>query len=41
VIDKDRNPRWSPLRIADVTPEMVAPYFADIGADELVFNRAK
>jgi len=31
VIDKDRNPRWSPPRIADVTPEMVAPYFADIG----------
>jgi len=41
VIDKDRNPRWSPLRIADVTPEMVAPYFADIGADELVFDQSK
>jgi enoyl-CoA hydratase len=40
VIDKDRNPRWSPPRIADVTPEMVAPYFADIGADELVFDKA-
>jgi enoyl-CoA hydratase len=38
VIDKDRNPRWSPPRIEDVTPEMVAPYFAEIGADELVFN---
>jgi enoyl-CoA hydratase len=41
VIDKDRNPRWSPPRIEDVTPEMTAPYFAEIGADELVFNKAK
>jgi len=40
VIDKDRNPRWSPPRIEDVTAEMVAPYFAEIGADELVFDRA-
>jgi enoyl-CoA hydratase len=37
VIDKDRNPRWSPPRVEDVTPEMLAPYFAAIGADELVF----
>jgi enoyl-CoA hydratase len=41
VIDKDRNPRWSPPDIEDVTPEMVAPYFAEIGADELVFNPSK
>jgi enoyl-CoA hydratase len=41
VIDKDRNPRWSPARIADVTPEMTAPYFAEIGADELVFDKTK
>jgi enoyl-CoA hydratase len=39
VIDKDRKPRWSPPRIEDVTPEMVAPYFAAIGADELNFNQ--
>jgi enoyl-CoA hydratase len=38
VIDKDRNPRWSPPRIEDVTAEMLAPYFATIGADELVFD---
>jgi enoyl-CoA hydratase len=38
VIDKDRSPKWSPPRIEDVTPEMVAPYFAEIGADELKFN---
>ncbi|ANW02659.1 enoyl-CoA hydratase/isomerase family protein [Bradyrhizobium icense] len=37
VIDKDRNPKWSPPRIEDVTPQMVAPYFAEIGADELKF----
>jgi enoyl-CoA hydratase/carnithine racemase len=41
VIDKDRNPRWSPPAIEDVTPEMIAPYFAEIGADELVFDHAK
>ena len=39
VIDKDRSPKWSPPRIEDVTPEMVAPYFAEIGADELKFSQ--
>jgi enoyl-CoA hydratase len=38
VIDKDRSPKWSPPRIEDVTPEMVAPYFAEIGANELKFT---
>jgi enoyl-CoA hydratase len=41
VIDKDRNPRWSPADIEDVTDKMIAPYFADIGADELVFDDKK
>jgi enoyl-CoA hydratase len=41
VIDKDRNPTWSPPKIEDVTPAMIAPYFAEIGADELVFQPAK
>jgi enoyl-CoA hydratase len=41
VIDKDRNPRWSPPAIEDVTPEMLAPYFAEIGADELKFDTTK
>ena len=41
VIDKDRNPKWSPLAIEDVTPGIVAPYFAEIGADELVFSKAR
>jgi enoyl-CoA hydratase len=39
VIDKDRNPSWSPPRIEDVTAQMLAPYFAEIGADELKFNQ--
>ena len=38
VIDKDRSPKWSPPRIEDVTPAMVAPYFAEIGANELKFD---
>ena len=38
VIDKDRNPKWSPPRIEDVTPAMQVPYFAELGADELRFN---
>ncbi|MBC9882482.1 enoyl-CoA hydratase/isomerase family protein [Bradyrhizobium sp. INPA01-394B] len=38
VIDKDRNPTWSPPRIEDVTPAMLVPYFAEIGADELKFS---
>jgi enoyl-CoA hydratase len=27
VIDKDRNPRWSPATLTEVTPEAVAEYF--------------
>lgn len=27
IIDKDRNPRWSPADLSGVTPEMVADYF--------------
>jgi enoyl-CoA hydratase len=41
VIDKDRHPHWSPPRTEDVTPAMTAPYFAEIGADELVFGTLK
>ncbi len=39
VIDKDRSPKWSPPRIEDVTPELLAPYFADLGKDELVLDK--
>ncbi len=41
VIDKDRNPRWSPPGIEEVTPEMLAPYFGEIGTDELKFDKEK
>jgi enoyl-CoA hydratase len=41
VIDKDRNPKWSPAGIEDVTAEMVAPYFAEIGVDELKFDQTR
>ncbi len=27
-VDKDHSPRWNPTRIEDVTPDMVAPFFA-------------
>jgi len=37
IIDKDRNPKWSPARIEDVTPEIVARYLAPLGKDDLVF----
>jgi enoyl-CoA hydratase len=37
VIDKDRNPRWSPARIEAVTPEIIARYFVPRGEDELKF----
>jgi enoyl-CoA hydratase len=28
VVDKDRNPQWRPAALAEVTPELLAPYFA-------------
>jgi enoyl-CoA hydratase len=37
VIDRDRKPRWSPPGIDEITVEMIAPYFAPIGANELKF----
>ena len=39
VIDKDRNPRWSPARLADVTPEALNRYFEHLGPWELVFGQ--
>jgi len=26
-VDKDRQPKWEPTRIEDITPEMVLPFF--------------
>lgn len=35
IIDKDRNPRWSPAELAEVTDEDVARHFAPLGDAEL------
>lgn len=37
IIDKDRNPKWSPARIEDVTPDIVDKYFAPNQKYKLVF----
>jgi enoyl-CoA hydratase len=38
VIDKDRNPKWQPARLKDVTEEMVEAYFAPLDAAELTLK---
>lgn len=35
IIDKDNAPQWSPDALAGTTPDLINPYFADMGADEL------
>lgn len=35
VVDKDRNPHWSPATLAEVTDHQVARFFADLGDREL------
>jgi enoyl-CoA hydratase len=35
VVDKDRNPRWKPPTLADVTPEQVEHFFEPLGGREL------
>ena len=37
IIDKDNQPRWSPARLQEVDPLVVAACFAALGADELTF----
>ena len=37
IIDKDRNPKWSPAQIEDVTPDIVEQYFAPNPKYTLVF----
>ncbi len=35
VVDKDRNPRWFPARLEDVSPEQVAAYFVALPESSL------
>ena len=35
LVDKDRQPRWSPARLGDVTPAMIDALFEPLGTDEL------
>lgn len=35
VVEKDRNPKWSPNSLSDVDSERVESYFAPLGASEL------
>ena len=35
VVDKDRNPKWSPARLEDVTPEIVEACFGDPDVEDL------
>ncbi len=37
VIDKDRNPKWEPADLGDVSDEMVTAMFASLGDNELTF----
>ncbi|WP_433757010.1 enoyl-CoA hydratase/isomerase family protein [Nocardia sp. CA-135398] len=41
VIDKDRNPQWSPATLADVTAEQVDAYFIELGENELGLEAGK
>ena len=34
IVDKDRRPQWSPPRLADVGPELIAAYLAPLPAGE-------
>lgn len=38
IIDKDRNPKWSPARLEDVTPDIVEKYFTPNARYKLVFS---
>ncbi|MFI6869916.1 enoyl-CoA hydratase/isomerase family protein [Nocardia sp. NPDC050406] len=41
VVDKDRNPRWNPATLADVTAADVDAYFAELGDRELGLSASK
>ena len=38
VIDKDNTPAWDPVRLEDVTPDLVEAHFASLGPRDLVFE---
>ena len=38
IVDKDRNPKWRPDKIEDVTPEIVDRHFRSVGPLELTFT---
>jgi enoyl-CoA hydratase len=35
IVDKDRNPRWSPARLEDVSSELIEAYFTDPASEAL------
>jgi enoyl-CoA hydratase len=37
IVDKDRNPKWRPDKLEDVTPEIVDRHFNSVGPLELTF----
>ncbi len=39
LVDKDRDPKWSPSRLEDVDDEFVARFFAPLGSGELGLSR--
>lgn len=38
IVDKDRNPKWAPATLADVSDANLALYFEGLGDDELVLR---
>lgn len=36
LVDKDKAPKWSPARLADIDPKAIEAHFAGLGEDELI-----
>jgi len=34
IVDKDRQPKWSPARLQDVMPQLIAAYVAPLAPQE-------
>jgi len=41
LVDKDKKPKWNPLKLEDITEEMVASHFQRLGKNDLVLEEAK